>query len=125
MVESLELDSFGISLIPSSLVGYGPSFCGDSVALLLDNIILSVRSHNQTKFPNIITYMRNLLFVIQVSTYALLVDDVVEVFTDTVVVRDAAVSRLQRLTKVSLLLVFVHILSQIKLILIFPQSLHC
>lgn len=53
MVESLELDSFGISLIPSSLV----------------------------------------------STYALLVDDVVEVFTDTVVVRDAAVSRLQRLTK--------------------------
>lgn len=52
-VESLELDSFGISLIPSSLV----------------------------------------------STYTLLVDDVMEVFTDTVVVRDAAESRLQRLTK--------------------------
>ncbi|KAH6769376.1 hypothetical protein C2S51_014712 [Perilla frutescens var. frutescens] len=52
-VESLELDSFGISIIPSSLV----------------------------------------------STYALFVDDVLEVFPDTVVVRDAAVSRLQRLTK--------------------------
>ncbi|XP_057804389.1 uncharacterized protein LOC131019809 isoform X5 [Salvia miltiorrhiza] len=34
-----------------------------------------------------------------VSTYALSVDDVLEVFPDTVVVRDAAVSRLQRLTK--------------------------
>ncbi|XP_057804390.1 uncharacterized protein LOC131019809 isoform X6 [Salvia miltiorrhiza] len=52
-LESLELDSFGISIIPSSLV----------------------------------------------STYALSVDDVLEVFPDTVVVRDAAVSRLQRLTK--------------------------
>ncbi|KAH6832401.1 hypothetical protein C2S53_007261 [Perilla frutescens var. hirtella] len=52
-VESLELDSFGLSIIPSSLV----------------------------------------------STYALFVDDVLEVFPDTVVVRDAAVSRLQRLTK--------------------------
>lgn len=85
-------------------------FVGILWLYLLDNNILSVRSHNQTKFPNIITYVRNLLFVIQVSTYALLVDDVVDVFTDTVVVRDAAVSRLQRLTKVSLLLVFVHIL---------------
>ncbi|XP_057804387.1 uncharacterized protein LOC131019809 isoform X3 [Salvia miltiorrhiza] len=35
----------------------------------------------------------------KVSTYALSVDDVLEVFPDTVVVRDAAVSRLQRLTK--------------------------
>ncbi|KAK6118185.1 hypothetical protein DH2020_048086 [Rehmannia glutinosa] len=52
-VESLELDSFGISIIPSSLV----------------------------------------------STYALFVEDVLEVFSDTVVVREAAVSRMQRLTK--------------------------
>lgn len=40
------------------------------------------------------------LFIFQVSTYALFVDDVVEVFGDTVVVSDAAVSRIQRLTKV-------------------------
>ncbi|KAG8377139.1 hypothetical protein BUALT_Bualt09G0137400 [Buddleja alternifolia] len=52
-VESLELDSFGISIIPSSLV----------------------------------------------STYALFVEDVVEVLSDTVVVHEAAVSRIQRLTK--------------------------
>ncbi|KAL2557588.1 uncharacterized protein Fot_02327 [Forsythia ovata] len=52
-VESLELDSFGISIIPSSLV----------------------------------------------STYALLVDDVQEVLPDTVVVHEAAASRIQRLTK--------------------------
>ncbi|KAL8517017.1 hypothetical protein ACS0TY_015305 [Phlomoides rotata] len=35
----------------------------------------------------------------KVSTYALFVDDVLEVFADTIVVRDAAVSRIQRLTK--------------------------
>ncbi|GMI93097.1 hypothetical protein HRI_002979000 [Hibiscus trionum] len=52
-VESLELDSFGISIIPSSLV----------------------------------------------STYALLVEDVLEVIVDTVVVHEAAASRIQRLTK--------------------------
>ncbi|KAL0338061.1 UNVERIFIED_CONTAM: hypothetical protein Sangu_1328200 [Sesamum angustifolium] len=52
-VESLELDSFGISIIPSSLV----------------------------------------------STYSLFVEDVKEVLTDTVIVREAAVSRIQRLTK--------------------------
>ncbi|KAE8694991.1 SNW/SKI-interacting protein-like [Hibiscus syriacus] len=52
-VESLELDSFGISIIPSSLV----------------------------------------------STYALLVEDVLEVTADTVVVHKAAASRIQRLTK--------------------------
>ncbi|KAK1437179.1 hypothetical protein QVD17_02965 [Tagetes erecta] len=52
-IESLELDSFGISIIPSSLV----------------------------------------------STYALLVEDVLEVVSDTVVVHDAAASRIQRLTK--------------------------
>ncbi|TYJ44705.1 hypothetical protein E1A91_A02G002800v1 [Gossypium mustelinum] len=52
-VESLELDSFGISIIPSSLV----------------------------------------------STYALLVEDVLEVIADRVVVHEAAASRLQRLTK--------------------------
>ncbi|XVF29734.1 hypothetical protein REPUB_Repub15cG0147500 [Reevesia pubescens] len=52
-VESLELDSFGISIIPSSLV----------------------------------------------STYALLVEDVLEVVADTVVVHEAAASRIQRLTK--------------------------
>lgn len=52
-VESLELDSFGISIIPSSLV----------------------------------------------STYSLLVDDVQEVLPDTVVVHEAAASRMQRLTK--------------------------
>ncbi|XP_022722493.1 uncharacterized protein LOC111279731 [Durio zibethinus] len=52
-VESLELDSFGISIIPSSLV----------------------------------------------STYALLVEDVLEVIADTVVVDEAAASRIQRLTK--------------------------
>lgn len=40
------------------------------------------------------------MFIFQVSTYALFVDDVLEVFADTVVVRDAAVSRMQRLTKV-------------------------
>ncbi|XP_039009407.1 uncharacterized protein LOC120137823 isoform X2 [Hibiscus syriacus] len=53
VVESLELDSFGISLIPSSLV----------------------------------------------STYALLVEDVLEVIADTVVVHEAAAPRIQRLTK--------------------------
>ncbi|KAI7748712.1 hypothetical protein M8C21_029970 [Ambrosia artemisiifolia] len=52
-IESLELDSFGISIIPSSLV----------------------------------------------STYSLLVEDVLEVVSDTVVVHDAAASRIQRLTK--------------------------
>lgn len=52
-VESLELDSFGISIIPSSLV----------------------------------------------STYALFVEDVLEVVSDTVVVHEAAASRIQRLTK--------------------------
>ncbi|KAL8038917.1 hypothetical protein ABFX02_10G002500 [Erythranthe guttata] len=52
-VESLELDSFGISIIPSSLV----------------------------------------------STYALYVEDVLEVIADKVVVHEAAVSRIQRITK--------------------------
>lgn len=52
-IESLELDSFGISIIPSSLV----------------------------------------------STYALLVEDVLEVVSDTVVVHEAAASRIQRLTR--------------------------
>lgn len=52
-MESLELDSFGISIIPSSLV----------------------------------------------STYSLFVEDVKEVLSDTVIVREAAVSRIQRLTK--------------------------
>ncbi|ESR42845.1 hypothetical protein KPL70_018096 [Citrus sinensis] len=56
-VESLELDSFGISIIPSSLV----------------------------------------------STYALLVEDVLEVVADIVVVHEAAASRVQRLTKVPLI----------------------
>ncbi|KAJ0647057.1 hypothetical protein HanLR1_Chr15g0557801 [Helianthus annuus] len=55
-IESLELDSFGISIIPSSLV----------------------------------------------STYSLLVEDVLEVVSDTVVVHDAAASRIQRLTKVNI-----------------------
>ncbi|XP_052173339.1 uncharacterized protein LOC127788771 isoform X4 [Diospyros lotus] len=52
-VESLEFDSFGISIIPSSLV----------------------------------------------STYKLLVEDVMEVVSDTVVVHEAAALRIQRLTK--------------------------
>ncbi|KAL0450895.1 UNVERIFIED_CONTAM: hypothetical protein Slati_1645900 [Sesamum latifolium] len=52
-VESLELDSFGISIIPSSLV----------------------------------------------STYSLFAEDVKEVLSDTVIVQEAAVSRMQRLTK--------------------------
>uniref|UniRef100_A0A2N9FT64 PRC-barrel domain-containing protein n=1 Tax=Fagus sylvatica TaxID=28930 RepID=A0A2N9FT64_FAGSY len=52
-IESLELDSFGISIIPSSLV----------------------------------------------STYALFVEDVLEVKPDAVVVHEAAASRIQRLTK--------------------------
>ncbi|WCJ27857.1 hypothetical protein M5689_009580 [Euphorbia peplus] len=52
-VELLELDSFGISIIPSSLV----------------------------------------------STYALPVDDVLEVLSDTVIVHEAAGSQIQRLTK--------------------------
>ncbi|XLT61016.1 hypothetical protein HN873_053620 [Arachis hypogaea] len=52
-VEELELDSFGLSIIPSSLV----------------------------------------------STYSLLVEDVLEVVSDAVVVRKAATSRIQRLSK--------------------------
>ncbi|XP_030926916.1 uncharacterized protein LOC115953417 isoform X2 [Quercus lobata] len=52
-IESLELDSFGISIIPSSLV----------------------------------------------STYALFVEDVLDVIPDAVVVHEAAASRIQRLTK--------------------------
>ncbi|RYR06521.1 hypothetical protein Ahy_B05g073854 isoform B [Arachis hypogaea] len=58
-VEELELDSFGLSIIPSSLV-------------------------NQCLF---------------VSTYSLLVEDVLEVVSDAVVVREAATSRIQRLSK--------------------------
>ncbi|GAB4833135.1 hypothetical protein Ancab_031381 [Ancistrocladus abbreviatus] len=53
VVESLELDAFGISIIPSNLV----------------------------------------------STYALFIEDVLEVVSDTVVVHEAAASRIQRLTK--------------------------
>ncbi|QHO12067.1 putative serine/threonine-protein kinase [Arachis hypogaea] len=53
-VEELELDSFGLSIMPSSLV----------------------------------------------STYSLLVEDVLEVVSDAVVVRKAAASRIQRLSKV-------------------------
>ncbi|KAL4275741.1 hypothetical protein AHAS_Ahas20G0137500 [Arachis hypogaea] len=52
-VEELELDSFGLSIIPSTLV----------------------------------------------STYSLLVEDVLEVVSDAVVVREAAASRIQRLSK--------------------------
>nr|XP_029148574.1 uncharacterized protein LOC112749445 isoform X1 [Arachis hypogaea]XP_029148576.1 uncharacterized protein LOC112749445 isoform X1 [Arachis hypogaea] len=52
-VEELELDSFGLSIIPSSLV----------------------------------------------STYSLLVEDVLEVVSDAVVVRETATSRIQRLSK--------------------------
>ncbi|XLR00066.1 hypothetical protein S83_066264, partial [Arachis hypogaea] len=52
-VEELELDSFGLSIMPSSLV----------------------------------------------STYSLLVEDVLEVVFDAVVVRKAAASRIQRLAK--------------------------
>ncbi|XLU57462.1 hypothetical protein S245_052110, partial [Arachis hypogaea] len=52
-VEELELDSFGLSIMPSSLV----------------------------------------------STYSLLVEDVLEVVSDAVVVRKAAASRIQRLSK--------------------------
>ncbi|XP_057754466.1 uncharacterized protein LOC130973814 [Arachis stenosperma] len=52
-VEELELDSFGLSIIPSSLV----------------------------------------------STYSLLVEDVLEVVSDAVVVREAAASHIQRLSK--------------------------
>ncbi|KAF2306628.1 hypothetical protein GH714_019900 [Hevea brasiliensis] len=52
-VELLELDSFGISIIPSSLV----------------------------------------------STYALPIEDVLEVLSDTVIVHEAAASRIQKLTK--------------------------
>ncbi|QHN77887.1 putative serine/threonine-protein kinase [Arachis hypogaea] len=53
-VEELELDSFGLSIMPSSLV----------------------------------------------STYSLLVEDVLEVVSDAVVVRKAATSHIQRLSKV-------------------------
>ncbi|KAI4353563.1 hypothetical protein L6164_002502 [Bauhinia variegata] len=53
VIEALELDSFGISIIPSSLV----------------------------------------------STYSLLVEDVLEVLSDAVVVHEAAASRIQRLSK--------------------------
>lgn len=49
-----------------------------------------------------VTLYENFPALLQVSTYALLVDDVLEVFSDTVIVHDAAVSRLQRLTKVGL-----------------------
>ncbi|XP_020103410.1 uncharacterized protein LOC109720591 isoform X2 [Ananas comosus] len=52
-VESLELDSFGFSIIPASLV----------------------------------------------STYSLFVEDILEVFNDTILVHDDAVSRVQRITK--------------------------
>ncbi|KAL9258209.1 hypothetical protein AKJ16_DCAP15156 [Drosera capensis] len=52
-VESLELDSFGFSIIPSSLV----------------------------------------------TTYALFIDDVIEVISDIVIVNEAAASRIQRVTK--------------------------
>ncbi|KAF6168697.1 hypothetical protein GIB67_026583 [Kingdonia uniflora] len=53
ILELLELDSFGVSIIPSSLV----------------------------------------------TTYALFVEDVIEVASDTVIVHDVAASRLQRLTR--------------------------
>ncbi|XLR07942.1 hypothetical protein S83_035880 [Arachis hypogaea] len=54
-VEELELDSFGLSIMPSSLV----------------------------------------------STYSLLVEDVLEVVSDAVVIRKAAASRIQRLSKLT------------------------
>lgn len=51
--------------------------------------------------PVVFTFITRLWF--QVSTYALLVEDVLEVIADTVVVQEAAASRIQRLTKVSYL----------------------
>jgi hypothetical protein len=43
----------------------------------------------------------NHVLYLQVSTYALPVDDVLEVLSDTVVVHESAASHIQRLTKVS------------------------
>lgn len=45
----------------------------------------------------------------QVSTYALLVEDVLEVVSDSVVVHEAAASQIQRLTKVRFLMILSHL----------------
>lgn len=43
------------------------------------------------------------LLIFQISTYALFVEDVIEVLPDMVIVHEAAASHIQRLTKVILL----------------------
>jgi hypothetical protein len=44
-------------------------------------------------------------FPLQVSTYCLFVEDVLDIVSDTVVVHEDAVSRVQRLTQVCVLIV--------------------
>lgn len=81
-VESLELDSLGISVIPASLVS------------------IPARRHRLRKFPFLPCRSSPDLSSVQVSTYCLMVEDVIEVAADCVVVEEDAESRLQRLTKV-------------------------
>lgn len=88
-VESLELDSFGISFIPSSLVGE---------EVVLHNNSITVKAYYSKVVSILIRIVCSLQF--QVSTYALFVEDVLEVVADAIIVHEAAASRIHRLTKV-------------------------
>lgn len=47
------------------------------------------------------------------STYSLLVDDILEVVSDTIIVHEDAVSRLQRITKVLKIIAIVFVASNV------------
>ncbi|WVZ09006.1 hypothetical protein V8G54_022352 [Vigna mungo] len=84
-VEELELDSFGLSIIPSSLeIRNLCSGGGNTGAILLND--------DHSRHVRWRPYYR-------VSTYSLLVEDVLEVVSDAVVVHEAAALRIQRLSK--------------------------
>lgn len=85
VVESLELDSFGLTIVPASLV------------ILLDTYLLSYRP---SKSFDSVSVCHSLF--LQVSTYCLFVEDVLDIVSDTVVVHEDAISRVQRLTQVSI-----------------------
>jgi hypothetical protein len=99
-MESLELDSFGLSIVPSSLVIQleNKSCCAYTPA---EYIILLLSQYTTYFFLNAkyTTY-----FPLQVSTYCLFVEDVLDIVSDTIVVHEDAVSRVQRLTQVCILI---------------------
>lgn len=64
--------------------------------MLLSVSTVDVFTEHHVLFKLVLDLMR----LFQVSTYALLVEDVLEVISDVVVVHEDAASRIQRLTKV-------------------------